>query len=30
VNWLAHRGEYAEPLRAQLADALTTEIARWT
>jgi hypothetical protein len=30
VNWLADRGEYAEPLRALLADALTTEIARWT
>jgi hypothetical protein len=30
VNWLTDRAEYAEPLRTQLADALTTEIARCT
>jgi hypothetical protein len=30
VNWLADRSEYTEPLRTQLADAVTTEIARWT
>jgi hypothetical protein len=29
VKWLAERAEYAEPLRSQLAEALTTEIARW-
>ena len=29
VNWLAERAEYAEPWRTQLADALTTEVARW-
>jgi hypothetical protein len=30
VTWLAERGEYTEALRTQLADALATEIARWT
>jgi len=29
VTWLAERAQYAEPLRTQLADALTTEVARW-
>jgi hypothetical protein len=30
VNWLAERAGHAEPFRTQLADALTTEIARLT
>jgi hypothetical protein len=29
VNWLAERADCAEPWRTQLADALTTEVARW-
>ncbi len=29
VNWLAERAEYTELWRTQLADALTTEVARW-
>jgi hypothetical protein len=28
VNWLAERGGYAEPMRTQLAEALTAEIDR--
>jgi hypothetical protein len=30
VTWLADRGGYPEPLRTQLADAVSTEIARRT
>jgi hypothetical protein len=30
VTWLAERGQYPEPLRTQLADAVATEIARCT
>lgn len=29
VTWLAERGDYVEPFRTRLADALTTELARW-